>query len=130
MKNDDKTGTNLVSLADARQQREENEADVAPYEAFEPQAVKLQGDDWLVTACDGEQNYVYLVTKAKRAKTLKVVEVYPGLAKKRTSVRDASEPIDLVFTGKHTDLNDVIEDIAEALLGDLEEEDGSGAVVN
>jgi hypothetical protein len=125
----DQSPSNVSSIADARKRKEEAEIEDAPFEAFAPQALRIQGDDWQVSACDGEQHYVYLVTKGPRAKNYKVTEVYPGLAKKRTAARDADAQIDLVFTGKFPTVEDALEDIEAALLGDLEDfeegEDGS-----
>ncbi|MEE8615538.1 MAG: hypothetical protein V3T11_10050 [Roseateles sp.] len=118
---------NVTNISDARERRENrDQGDVAPLEAHGPTAVKVDGtaDDWLITGCDGDQVYIYLaVKKTKRSKTFTVTEVYPGLLKKRTALREADEPIDLVLLGKHSDLNEVLQDIDEDMVGDLEPED-------
>ena len=113
----------VASIADARKRKEEQ--DTAPLEAYKPNAARIQEgkDDWMITTCDGEQTYVYLATKGPKAKRFKVTEVYPGMAKKRTAIRDVKEPKDLLLLGKHENISDVIEDIADALFGDLELED-------
>lgn len=122
------TGTNIVSIADAKKAKAEKENEFAPLEAVEPGATRIQGDDWLITACDGEQTYIYLASKAKGRKNFKVTELYPGLTKKRTAVREADKPIDLLLVGKHQHISDVIEDISETLFADLEWEDDGEAL--
>jgi len=52
--------------------------DVAPLEAYAPQAMALQGDDFIIRLCDGDYEHVYLATRKKTAKQYTVVEVYPG----------------------------------------------------
>jgi hypothetical protein len=116
----------VSNLADARKRKSKAEA-TSPLEAFPPMAVKLQGDDWQITGCDGEQVYVWTaIKKTKRSKTFTVTEVYPGLQKKRTDLRDASEAADLVLDSKCSKLDDIIEDLEETLFeGFAEEDDGT-----
>lgn len=99
----------------------------SPFEAFKPEIIELQGDDALIRACDGEQTYLWLVTRAKGAKTFKVCEVYPGLAKKKTELRDATDDEDLVFTGRYKTIDEAREALNAALFEDFSDCDEASA---
>jgi hypothetical protein len=120
--------SNVADIAAARAKRDATIED-APLEAYAPNAAKIDGTgDWLIRACDGEQEYVWLATKRKGAKRFKLTEVYPGLSKKRTHLRDAKVAEDLVLTCDSTEIGDVIEDLDEVVFEDFEvdeEDDGT-----
>ena len=123
MKNDDKKpGANLVlaQVASIEAARAAREAEIAPLELFEPTAIKLQDDDHHITACDGEQTYVWLATK-KPGKKYRVVEVYPGMSKRSTLKRSARSAQDLVLLGDYETIEEVIAELAEIIFEDLEE---------
>ena len=131
MLNDGKPGTDLATVTDISNARaKKQEAQESPFEASPPQAIRLQNDDWYITGCDGEQNYVWIARKkTKRSKTYSVTEVYPGMSKKRTDVRDVKEPIDLEMTDTKDlkSISDVLEDLDDALFADfVEDEDEAG----
>ena len=70
------------------------EEDEAPHEAFCDMDILNTADadgDALITACDGEQHYIFVVSRlgrgGKTAKTFTVREVYPGLALRTTEMR-------------------------------------------
>ena len=73
--NDTAASTLLASVTNIKDAAKRQQDDVAPLEAFAPQALKIQGDDWQITVCDGDQTYVFMVTKRKGAKTSRVEEV-------------------------------------------------------
>ena len=93
-----------------------------PLRAYSPRAVRIQGDDWVVTGCDGEQTYVYLATRERNRKTYRIVEAYPGFAKPRTSLREVKTERDLELTGRHRTINEVVQDIGAILCGECAEE--------
>lgn len=118
----------VTNIADARKARtaKDEEADL---EVSGPQAIKLQGDEWMISACDGEQVYVWVARKkTKRSKGYTIFEVYPGLAKKRTALRNARVPKDLEM--KHprplTTLSDVLEDLEGIVFEDIEDDGEEG----
>ncbi len=100
----------------------------APLEAYPPQAVQIQDEDFLIRACDGDHEYIWIAEK--RAKTYKVTEVYPGLAEPDTHAREATEPVDLVVGGRFKHLSDILEALTEAVFHDTELEDGDKAPPN
>ena len=110
---------NVTNISDARERRENrDQGDVARLEAHGPTDVKVDGtaDDWLITGCDGDQVYIYLaVKKTKRSKTFTVTEVYPGLLKKRTALREAHHR-DQSFVDEHV-LVAAIEQMGLAIAG-------------
>jgi hypothetical protein len=59
----------------------------APFEAFAPTTLQLQGDDWQIVGCDGDQHYVWIASKGKGRKTYRVEEVYPARLKRSTRIR-------------------------------------------
>lgn len=73
------------------------ETEDALLDAYAPTALLLQGRDHVIRACDGDQEYVYLATFGRNLFT--VTEVYPGLDKPRTHVRDA-ETLQELIVGK------------------------------
>lgn len=89
--------------------------------AFSPRAVRIQGDDWIVTGCDGEQTYVYLAVLQARRKTYRVTEIYPGFSIKRTSLREVKNDKDLELTGRQRTIAEVVENIKAILCGDCVE---------
>ena len=111
--------SNVTSIAVARHKREEA-SDTAPLEAFAPQITRIQREDYLLSACDGEQSYVWFARKGKTRKTFQVVEVYPGLDKKRTAFRDATEAKDLVLTLKCDAIEAVRQALEDLVFEDLE----------
>lgn len=116
----------VTNIADARKAKQTNQVEESPLEAFGPVSILIQGDDWQITACDGEQSYMWLARKkSKRSKGYTVTEVYPGLTKKRTALRDVKEPIDLEM--QHTNplatMSDVLEDLAEIIFERFVEDD-------
>jgi hypothetical protein len=108
----------VTSLAEVKKAREAE--DFAPLELFEPVAIKLQGDDYQITACDGEQTYVWLATK-KPGKAYRVVETFPGMSKRSTLLRSVKNKRDLVLLGTSQTIEEVVEEIAEVIFADLEE---------
>jgi hypothetical protein len=121
-----KTGTNIVSLDDARQRKDAE----APLEACAPQAHKVDGDDaWHITGSDGEQTYIWLAyKKSKRSKRYTIVEVWPGMTKKRTALRDVRDASELELEAdkgaKGVDsISDVLEELEGILFQDIEFED-------
>lgn len=124
-----KPGTNLLVLADARKRKADTTE--APLEAVEPGAHKFDGEDaWFIRGCDGEQEYMWIARKkTRRSKGYTVTEVFPGLAKKKTDLREALEADDLVMckdngkTQTYVDIGDVIEELWELLFEGLEEDD-------
>lgn len=78
----------------AKNKAEELEAEDAPLTAYAPTALLLQDRDHVIRACDGDQEYIYLATCGRNNFT--VVEVYPGLSKPKTHVRDAEALHELV----------------------------------
>jgi hypothetical protein len=99
--------------------------EIAPLEAYAPQAVMLQGEDFLIRGCDGDQEYVWVAHWRK--KTYVVIELYPGLLAKRTAIRDADEPDDLKLEARFKDLPEVLEELTEILMEGFED-DGDGGV--
>jgi hypothetical protein len=115
--------TPVANIADARAKKDAA-IETAPLEAYAPNAVKIDGtEDWLIRACDGEQEYMWLATKRKNAKRFTVTEVYPGLLKKRTDLRDADSAEELVLDSKCTSMPDLIEDLEEIVFEGFEEDD-------
>jgi len=111
--------TSITVGAKIRKEKKKRDASAeSPHEAYEPRVSAL-GADFIIAACDGEQHYVWLASKGKR-KTFQVKEVYPGLAKKRTALRDATEAADLVLTGTYATLEDVQTALAEVLFEGFE----------
>jgi hypothetical protein len=94
------------------------ENEEAPLEAYPPQAVILQDEDFLIRGCDGDHEYVWIAHKLR--KTYRVTEVYPGLAEPETALREADDLDDLILTGRYTSLSEVLETIAEALFDGFE----------
>jgi len=95
----------------------------APHEAYGAQALHLQDDDFIIRACDGDYEYVYMATRKRGAKNYKVVEVYPGLAVRHTHVRDVEAGDKaLVVPGRYGSIEEVIEELNAFILGDLEVE--------
>jgi hypothetical protein len=114
------TGT-VTNIADARSKKDQGVED-APLEGYAPNAVKIDGtNDWLIRACDGEQEYVWLATKRKNAKRFKLTEVYPGLLKKRTELRDAKTAEDLVLISDATEIGEVCEDLEDVIFEGFED---------
>ena len=114
----------VTPIADARKTKATQD-EVAELEVSGPQTIKLQGDEWLVNACDGEQVYVWLVRKkTSRSKGYTMTEVYPGLTKKRTKLRNAKTPIELEIECKvpRTTMADVLEDLEDIIFEDFEED--------
>lgn len=126
--NDTKPGTRLVlaQVASIETARAAREAETAPLELFEPVSIKLQDDDHHITACDGEQTYVWLATK-KPGKKYRVVEVYPGMSKRSTILRSARSAQDLVLLGEHATIEEVVQEISELIFADLEEVTGTAS---
>ena len=101
------TDSNVTSIQVAKEIRKKRKASAeeSPHEAYGPRVSAL-GGDFVIAASDGEQHYVWLAVKGKR-KTFKVTEVYPGLTKKRTAMREATEAADLVLTCNYETLEEV-----------------------
>lgn len=99
--------------------------EIAPLEAYAPQALMLQGEDFLIRGCDGDQEYVWVAHW--RGKTYTITEVYPGLLKKRTTLRDADEPDDLKLEGRFKDLPEALEELTEILMEGFDD-DGDGGI--
>lgn len=124
LKDNNTPGTALAtvgSIADARAKKKDADEE-SPYEACEPQAVRIQDDDWHITGCDGEQTYIWLARKkTKRSKSYTVTEVYPGMTKKSTDLRDVKESIDLEMTDTADlkTISDVLEDLSNTLFADF-----------
>jgi hypothetical protein len=118
--------TKLALVRNIKDAPKKKADDVAPLEAFEPGAVRIQAnaDDWQITACDGEQTYIYVASRKKGAKTYGVTEVYPGFARKKTAAREVTEQKDLLLVGRYPEISDVLEEISDALFGEFEEEPG------
>lgn len=105
--------------------KQENE--VAPLEAYPPKPDILQGEDFIIRGCDGDQEYVWIAHWRK--KTYVVSEVYPGMFAKRTAIRKVEAPEDLVdvLEGRFTDLPAVVKELTEILMEGFED-DGDGGV--
>jgi hypothetical protein len=115
-------GSNIVVLATAKAQRE---LDEAPLEAFAPQARRIDGTrDWYITGSDGEQFYLWLATKrTPKTKRFTVTEVYPGVRKKSTHLRDVQTPEDLILEASKSSgdemIGAVLEEIEAMLFEDI-----------
>jgi hypothetical protein len=83
----------------------------AEREGYGPVATPIQNDDFLIRACDGDQEYVWVAQK--RRTTYRVVEVYPGLSVRHTAMREAQEDKDLVVSQKLTSIDAVITDLTK-----------------
>ena len=94
------------------------ECDDAAREAYAATALAIDDDAFLVKACDGDDEYVYVV--AKEGKRYGVTEVYPGLRKRETAARKASRPIDLVFDQTYASIEAVLKTIDTVLFEDFE----------
>lgn len=106
-----------------KKQQEVLSIEEAPREAYAAQALHLQDDDFIIRACDGDYEYVYMATRKRGTKNYKVVEVYPGLAVLHTHVRDVEAgDKDLVVPGRYGSIEAVIEELNAFILGDLEVE--------
>ena len=106
-----------------KNQQEVFETEEAPREAYAAQALHLQEDDFILRACDGDYEYVFMATRKRGTKTYKIVEVYPGLAVRHTHARDVEAgDKDLVVPGRYGSIEEVIEVLNDLLLGDLEVE--------
>lgn len=90
----------------------------APFEAYAPVALLLQGDDFVIRACDGDQEYVYIAMK-KRSKYT-VMEVYPGLSKPDTNVREIDSQKELTVPGKYDTIEAVVEMLRERIFEGFE----------
>jgi hypothetical protein len=129
-----KKSDNVIKLADAKKAREEQVQDVAPLEACPPQAIKFDGEDaWHITGCDGEQVYMWIAyRKRKSSKRYTIAEVFPGMLKPDTALRDAESAEDLVlepegkFKGTEQ-IGDVLEDLEALLYEGVEEFDEAEA---
>jgi hypothetical protein len=137
------TGTPVASVTDisvGRQIRKEKAAtenpdgetcELAPMEAHGPEVVALQDEDHLVKVCDGDQIYLYVVSRPKGRKTFKITEIYPGLAKPDTDLRtEIKEPIDLEMTGRFKNLKECFEQIEGIVFEDFEDEPEGGEKSN
>jgi hypothetical protein len=106
-----------------KNQQEVFETEDAPREAYPVQALHLQEDDFILRACDGDYEYVFMATRKRGTKNYKIVEVYPGLAVRHTHARDVEAgDKDLVVPGRYGSIEEVIEVLNDLLLGDLEVE--------
>ncbi len=112
------TLASVANIADARKAKKDA-AKRSP--VVLPMVRHLDNTHFEVSACDGQQSYIWLAKKLKGG--FKVQEIFPGLTKKRTRVRDAKEAIDLVLKGLYRDEQDVLEELDDALFGDEEEEE-------
>jgi hypothetical protein len=119
-----------VSKNTSNKNTSKNEAELA-LDVVKPKATELQGGDYLITGCDGEQTYLWIARAPKRSKRFKVTEVYPGVAVKRTRLRDAdgAEDIELEAVKGYETIEGVVEDLTEILLdgvdeAEVEEEEG------
>ena len=114
--------SNVVDLEVVRQKKESGDETLL-LELYSPNAIKLQDDDWIIRACDGETEYVWLATRKK--KLYRVVEVYPGKARKRTFIRDLNVH-GLEVSGRFDHISKVLEYIDGLITDDLEfENDGT-----
>lgn len=105
--------------------------ETAPLEAYAPQAMVLQGNDYIIRACDGDHEYVYLCTQTKRSGLYDVIEVYPGINVRSTHVRDVDPgETELRVPGRYRAIEEVMNVLHDLILGDLEMEPkqlGAGA---
>lgn len=83
----------------------------AELEGYAPTLTPIQKDDFLIRACDGDQEYVWIAQKRKT--TYRVVEVYPGLSVRHTAMRDAKDDKDLVVSQKLTSIEAVVTDLTK-----------------
>lgn len=97
------------------------EIEDAAREAYAPVATAIDETAFVVRACDGDDEYVYIV--AKEGRHFVVAEVYPGLRKRETNVRKASRPIDLVFDKNYKTIEAVVKEIHDVIFEGLEDED-------
>ena len=97
--------------------------ETAPFEAYKPQAIALQGDDFIVRLSDGDHEHVYLATRKSGGKQYSVIEVYPGVSVKHTHMRDV-EPgeKDLRVPGRYTSIEAVVEMLTALWSEDMEPE--------
>jgi hypothetical protein len=98
------------------------ETALAPLEAYPPQAILLSGEDFIIQGCDGDHVYVWIARRVswKGRDVYSVAEVYPGLAAKRTNLRDAKDAKDLVLRMRFEALSDILEDLSNYLFEDFE----------
>ena len=106
---------NLDKARKAKKKREKNSLAI-----FAPVARSLQGDTHEISACDGQQTYLWVLSKRKGDKTFTVREIYPGLIRKHTRIRDVKEATDLVLEGRFTDVEDALEELYEVLFEGLD----------
>lgn len=99
----------------------------APFEAYAPIALLLQDDDFVIRACDGDQEYVY-IAMLKRSKYT-VMEVYPGLSKLETNVREIDKQSDLTVPGKYDTIEAAVEMLRERIFEGFEFMPESQAIV-
>lgn len=85
--------------------------DDAELEGYAPEATLIQKSDYLIRACDGDQEYIWLATRRK--KTYRVVEIYPGLTVKETAMREAEEERDLVVSDRAPSIEAVVADLTK-----------------
>jgi hypothetical protein len=122
------TDQNVTDIKDARAKKKRVAEDIAPFEAYEAEHLQLSPTDFLISACDGEQAYAWIASKPHRRKTFKVVEVYPGLDRPKTDIREASSAEDLILDGKWSSLDELKADLTDIVFEGLEIEgceDGS-----
>lgn len=93
------------------------DVETAPLEAYPPQALILAGEDFIIRACDGDHEYVWIATKARKG--YDVMEVYPGLAVAESAVREATEVEDLDL-GTYPSIPAALEYLTQALFEDFE----------
>jgi hypothetical protein len=104
--------------------REHDEMETAPLEAYGPMSLCIEDKDYIIRACDGDHEYVYMAFHMQeRARTYyQVVEVYPGLKHKDTSLREARDAKDLVLTDtkKLTTIDSVCKMLTDIMFADFE----------
>jgi hypothetical protein len=110
------------AMIKVRKQAPDEVIETAPLEAYAPMSLVVQDKDYIIRACDGDHEYVYLAFyKEQRGKAFyQVVEAYPGLSAKHTNVRDAFDQKDLVLTDKCDSIELAVNTIRDILFADFE----------
>jgi hypothetical protein len=120
---DSVTDNNVTDIGEARRKKKSQlKEEQAPFEAFHVEALDLGNGAFVLAGGDGDHSYVWIADRGKtgKRKTFRVREVYPGLDKKKTPIRDADEEVDLLLKGGWTTIDEVKEDLNEILFEGFE----------
>jgi hypothetical protein len=109
----------VIDLGKARKAKKARAEEFAPFEAFEPTTLKLQGDDWQIVGCDGDQHYVWIASRQKGRKTYRVEEVYPAHLAMETRIRTLDSDGPAVLPIREATIEATLAAIKEELFVDM-----------